>query len=120
MDLAAAIIFGTKVWMGLGAAVAVVFLAWGIDRIDEDADGAYVFRPLLIPGLLLIWPLVLWRWRVLAQDRDAEQARYRPDRRAHRPIAFILPVVLGAVIVVGLAARQEWPGDVAPVRLEAP
>ncbi|MEM8823011.1 MAG: hypothetical protein AAGF30_05310 [Pseudomonadota bacterium] len=120
MDAAAAIIFGTEVWMGIGALVAVLFLLWGIDQVDEDARGAYVFRPLLIPGILLIWPLVLWRWSVLARGRDVAQARYRPNRRVHGRIALILPVVLGLVIVAGLSVRQEWPEDVAPVRLVAP
>ncbi|MEM8849483.1 MAG: hypothetical protein AAGE03_05540 [Pseudomonadota bacterium] len=120
MDVAAAIIFGTEIWMGIGALVAVVFLIWGIDQIDEDAQGAYVFRPLLIPGILLIWPLVLWRWSVLTQGRDAEQTRYRPNRRIHGRIALAMPVVLGLVIVVGLSARQQWPGDIAPVQLADP
>ncbi|MDU8943756.1 hypothetical protein [Ovoidimarina sediminis] len=48
-------------WLILGAVVAAVFLLFGIDRVDEDARGAYAFRPLLVPGVLLIWPLVLWR-----------------------------------------------------------
>ena len=51
----------------IGAAVAAAFLFLGIDRIDPAARGAYAFRPLLLPGLMLLWPLVLWRWRVLAR-----------------------------------------------------
>ncbi|MEM7641901.1 MAG: hypothetical protein AAF366_05180 [Pseudomonadota bacterium] len=120
MDVAAAIIFGTQVWMGIGALVALVFLIWGIDQIDEDAQGAYVFRPLLIPGILLIWPLVLWRWSALARERDAEQARYRPNRRIHGRIALALPVIFALVIVAGLSVRQQWPEDIAPVQLAEP
>ncbi len=51
----------------IGAAVAAAILFLGIDRIDPAARGAYAFRPLLLPGLMLLWPLVLWRWRVLAR-----------------------------------------------------
>lgn len=47
-------------WAGLG--VAAVFLLFGIDRIDPSAHGAYAFRPLLIPGIVLLWPAVLLRW----------------------------------------------------------
>ncbi len=45
-----------------GGIVAAAFLIWGIDRVDPSARGAYLFRPLLIPGILCLWPLVLWRW----------------------------------------------------------
>ena len=52
----------------VGSVVAVVFLAFGIERIMPAARGAYAFRPLLLPGLVLLWPVVIWRWRVLAGD----------------------------------------------------
>jgi hypothetical protein len=53
----------------LGMAVAVAFLLLGLERVDPAARGAYAFRPLLLPGLVLLWPLVAWRWRVLARAR---------------------------------------------------
>jgi hypothetical protein len=56
-------------WAAPGLLVAVAFLSVGIDRIDHAAAGAYAFRPLLIPGILLLWPLVLWRWIVLVRSR---------------------------------------------------
>jgi hypothetical protein len=37
--------------------------------VDPAARGAYAFRPLLLPGLVLLWPLVAWRWAVLARTR---------------------------------------------------
>ncbi|WP_428646749.1 hypothetical protein [Roseibium sp.] len=48
-----------------GGVVAALFLVIGIDRVEPSARGSHVFRPLLIPGLCLIWPLVLYRWYVL-------------------------------------------------------
>jgi hypothetical protein len=57
-------------WATPGLIVAVAFLSVGIDRIDHAAVGAYAFRPLLIPGIVLLWPLVLWRWSVLARNRE--------------------------------------------------
>lgn len=53
---------------GIGLAVAAAFLLIGFDRIDPAARGAYAVRPLLLPGLVLLWPLVIWRWRVLARN----------------------------------------------------
>jgi len=58
MNEAEAILYGLGVWSTVGAIVALVFLLIGIDRFDEDARGAYIFRPLLVPGVVIIWPLV--------------------------------------------------------------
>ena len=54
-----------------GIAVAMAFLFIGLDRLDPAARGAYAFRPLLVPGLVLLWPLVLWRWWILARTPRA-------------------------------------------------
>jgi hypothetical protein len=58
---------GMMVWAALGLAVAVAFLFFGFDSIDPGAHDAYAVRPLLIPGLVLLWPLVVWRWIVLSK-----------------------------------------------------
>jgi hypothetical protein len=54
-----------KIYLSIGALVAVVFLIFGIYRVDEAARGAPAFRPLLVPGIMVLWPLVLWRWLAL-------------------------------------------------------
>ena len=63
---------GLIAYPALGAAVALAFLTVGIERVDPAARGAHAFRPLLVPGLVLLWPLVLWRWRRLERDRHPE------------------------------------------------
>jgi hypothetical protein len=66
--MAAAIIVDcVTAWLVIGAVVGVAFLFLGIDRVDESAHGAYAFRPLLLPGLVLLWPFVLLRWFALAR-----------------------------------------------------
>lgn len=107
-------------WLIFGAFVAVVFLLIGVDRIDEDARGAYAFRPLMIPGILLIWPLVLWRWMRLETGTDKWAARYRPPRNVHLPVSVILAIWLGFAVIAGFAVRQSWPDQIAPVLLEEP
>lgn len=52
-----------------GIVVAAAFLLIGLDRLDPAASGAFGFRPLLAPGLVLIWPLVLARWLILERRR---------------------------------------------------
>ncbi len=120
MNEAELILFAAKIWCGIGALVAVVFLTFGIDRIDEDADGAYVFRPLLVPGVLLIWPMVLWRWYILADGKDEWSHRYRPKRHNHVWFALLMPVAIVIIIGAAFSVRQTWPGDIAPEPLSAP
>jgi hypothetical protein len=67
--MAAAIIVDcVTAWLGIGVLVGVAFLFLGIDRVDDAARGAYSFRPLLLPGLVLLWPFVALRWYLLARS----------------------------------------------------
>ncbi|MGA3004233.1 MAG: hypothetical protein ABSE20_21175 [Acetobacteraceae bacterium] len=66
--MAAAIIVDcVTAWLGIGVLVGVAFLFLGIDNVDDSARGAYAFRPLLLPGLVLLWPFVVLRWYLLAR-----------------------------------------------------
>ncbi len=56
------------VYLLAGGVFAFIFLMIGLDRIDPSARGAYFFRPLLIPGLCLLWPLALVRWVLLEKS----------------------------------------------------
>ncbi len=103
-------------WLTIGAFVAAVFLTFGIDRIDEDARGAYVFRPLLIPGILLIWPLVLWRWFRL-ETGETQAARYRPPRAAHLAVSVLMAFGIAVAVFLGLSQKQSWPADFEPQQL---
>lgn len=120
MDQAELILLFAKIWGGVGALVALAFLSFGIDRLDEDAKGAYVFRPLIVPGVLLIWPLVLWRWYILADGKDEWAKRYKPKRNSHNLFALIMPVLIIGIIAAGLSVRQTWPVNLAPVQLTEP
>lgn len=50
-------------YAALGVLVAAAFVLGGVDRIDPAAHHSWAFRVLLLPGLVLLWPLVLKRWR---------------------------------------------------------
>jgi len=120
MTQAEFLLFIVQIWGVIGALVAVGFLAFGIDQIDEDARGAYVFRPLLVPGILLIWPLVLWRWWILADGRDEWAGRFRPRRNTHYWVGIVMPLALLAIMLTGLSVRQIWPVDIGPVQIAPP
>jgi len=115
--VAATLVLLGKIWLWAGAAVAAVFLTFGLDRIDEDAQEAYVFRPLLIPGVLMIWPLVLWRWWHIERHGDITMARYSPVRSAHTAAVIAMSIAIILVLSFGWNARQDWPGDVSPVQM---
>lgn len=117
MDIAQAIVMALQVWGIIGAVVAVVFLTIGIDRIDEDAQGAYVFRPLLIPGVLMIWPMVLWRWWQIEAGAAPWAARYRPVRASYGMAVIAMSVGIVLIVLAGLSVRQTWPADAAPMQL---
>ena len=116
MNTAEMIFAAVRWWLTIGAFVAAVFLTFGIDRIDEDARGAYVFRPLLVPGILLIWPLVLWRWYRLETGEDPG-ARYRPLRKAHMAASVLMATAIALAVFLGLSQRQSWPADFEPRQL---
>jgi hypothetical protein len=65
--MAATIVQCVTIWLVVGVVVGVAFLFLGIDRIDPAARGSYAFRPLLLPGLVLLWPFVALRWFVLSR-----------------------------------------------------
>lgn len=115
MSAAAAILALAGGWLWIGAAVAAAFLTVGLGRVDADARDAFVFRVLLVPGVLLIWPLVLWRWWRI--ERGAPwMARYRPPS-AHGVAAAAMAVLVIAALALSWGARQDWPAEIAPRQL---
>ena len=118
--LAALLIAIAELWLYAGAAIAAVFLTIGIDRIDEDARGAYVFRPLLIPGIMLIWPIVLWRWYALETGRNNWTVRYQPARAAHGQWWLVFGIVIPLIFIGAMALRQIRPADFEPQQLQQP
>lgn len=47
-------------YLEIGLVVALCFTAL-VGRFDKAARGAFWFRPLLVPGAALLWPLVVLR-----------------------------------------------------------
>ncbi|MBI1187100.1 MAG: hypothetical protein GC206_07190 [Alphaproteobacteria bacterium] len=71
MGIASTFVVLAGMYLWIGVAVTVVFLGWGVDRIDPSARGAYLFRILAAPGVVGLWPLVIWRWG--AAERSARR-----------------------------------------------
>lgn len=98
-----------QIWLYTGAGVAIVFLMFGIGRVDDEARGSYIFRPLLVPGVLLLWPLVVWRWVQAEMSGPHAFRRDRPLRDAHGYVWLVLAVLIPAILIGSLAIRQTLP-----------
>jgi len=53
----------------IGGVVGLLFILVGVDRVDPASQGAIAFRPLLLPGAALLWPIVLGLWMALEHRR---------------------------------------------------
>jgi len=63
MVLASSFVLAAGIYLALGCLFAGPFVAVGVGRIDPDArQGTLGFRLLLVPGAVLLWPLLAWRW----------------------------------------------------------
>ncbi len=69
MDAARIVIEILQYYGYIGLAVAAAFLLYGIERVDPRARRTYAFRPLLIPGCIVLWPLVIARWVAVERQR---------------------------------------------------
>lgn len=117
--MAALILDAGRAYLVIGGIVAAVFLVWGVGRLEPNARDAYAFRPLVAPGVVLLWPLVLWRWRGVLRGVGVS-SRDRPPRRAQDRIAVALALALPIVLTLGVVLRQNGPLERAAVQLAAP
>ncbi len=108
---------GAYTVVGLLLAVALHFK--GLGRIDEDiADAGVVFRLLITPGMVALWPLLVTRWlsagRSGSQLDDADTPRSSAAlRQAHRKLAATTTVVISVLVAIGLLARPGAPPMIA-------
>ncbi len=120
MQTADTILMIVRYWCYAGLVLAAVFLTIGIDRVEPNSRTSFVFRPLLIPGVVILWPLVAWRWLVLEAGWDKPNARHQPPRRFHKAFWVVFAFVIPAILITGLIVRQDGPWERPAVRLEAP
>lgn len=105
-------------YLYVGAAVAAWFILYAIGRLDENAESAWIFRPLLVPGVLLIWPLVLWRCLVLWRGEE-KLDRHRMPRKLQDRIAIVFVFAVPLILILAVGARQDPTRLAEPIQLEA-
>jgi hypothetical protein len=110
--VAEAVVAAGAAWLVTGVAVALWFLLFQLDRRDAAARRSYAFRPLLIPGLALLWPLVLVRWHASPEPTATSRAKQR-----HGLAWVVLAVLLAAILALALLLRQVAPPALPSLRL---
>ena len=76
-------ILAVKAYLVLGASFAIWFAARGAGRLDPVAvRGSVGFRTLILPGAVLLWPLLLLRVRRAGPAPPEERNAHRDA--AHR------------------------------------
>lgn len=102
------IILGLYVLAGL--AFALTLHLRGLSTLDAGTQGASIlFRILITPGLVALWPVMLRKWQSIRRSASGAgrvEAPFTPRtlRGAHGLIAvllaLLLPVLLGAALVL--------------------
>jgi len=78
--LVTALVYALIAYAAVGLAFAVVFVWFGVERLDSEAKGAGIgFRLLILPGVAAFWPLLLQRWVRGVTEPPTET---NPHRRA--------------------------------------
>jgi hypothetical protein len=68
VNVTAAILLILAIYPAVGLIVAIAFVSYGVTRVlPTPATVTPGARLLLIPGAVVLWPLVLKRWR-MARD----------------------------------------------------
>jgi hypothetical protein len=70
--IAELILATTGAYIVVGGVFAVVFLARGIGKVDPAAAASgTAFRLIVTPGVVALWPVLLWRWKESHRDQAA-------------------------------------------------
>ena len=119
MTLAALIVTAGSGWLIAGCVVALVFLLFGVDRILEDARDVYLFRVLVAPGVVLLWPIVVWRWYLREKAMIAWQDRHTPRRKLAGLLELAMAVSLLVLLAVAVVIGKDPAPYPEPVKLGA-
>ena len=63
MGIASVILAVMGAYLGIGLLFAIVFVAFGVERVDSAVHGSnWRFRVLILPGSAALWPMLALRW----------------------------------------------------------
>ena len=58
------ILFVVEVYLAAGLLFSIPFAVKGVTAIDPDGAGGtkWGFRLIIVPGTIIFWPVLLWKW----------------------------------------------------------
>jgi len=111
------------IYLGLGLLAAIVLHARGLREIDPGVVGAgWLFRVLVTPGILALWPVLLPRWLRARGGAASPGAVHRPlssrgIRAYHRRLTWLVLVLVPLAAAAAVALRPGDPSRGIPPRL---
>ena len=76
--LAQVFVCALGIYTALGLIFAVLFVWFGVQRLDSEAQGSGVgFRLLILPGVTAFWPMFLLRWTRGTAEPPVERNPHR-------------------------------------------
>ena len=65
-----------SIYLLLGALFVAPFLAKGLTKVDEGAHGGTIgFKIIIIPGVIVFWPVLFRKWMRNLKHRDTKAQR---------------------------------------------
>ena len=62
--MAQTIMLAAQIYLGIGILFALLYLVFAVGRVSPNARGSSpLFRLLVLPGTVVLWPLVIRIWR---------------------------------------------------------
>jgi hypothetical protein len=81
-SLATLIVGLAGLYAACGAAFAVPFVVTGLPKIDPmGAGSSWSFRLVIVPGIVVFWPLLLVRWAAGSMAPPVEVTAHRKAAR---------------------------------------
>jgi hypothetical protein len=66
-------IIAVSIYLLLGVLFVIPFLLKGITKVDEGAHGGTIgFKIIIIPGVIVFWPVLLRKWISKLKRREHE------------------------------------------------
>ncbi|MCH9646939.1 MAG: hypothetical protein K0U98_01805 [Deltaproteobacteria bacterium] len=103
------------VYVAVGLIFTLIFHLTGLSKVDPGVKGAgFLFRLLITPGLIALWPALALKWRRAARGLSVVGEAESPVssgglRSFHRLLICLLALLLPLAVGAGWASRQGPP-----------